>query len=50
MKKRRHHNNKGFRRTKLDKRKDQVEQIVRKIFGRRVVKLADGLHIRERKK
>jgi len=48
MKRRRHHNNKGIRRTKAGKRQFEVERMAQKIFGKGIRKVIGKLIIREK--
>jgi hypothetical protein len=43
MKRRRHHNNKGTQRTKVDKRQFEVDQMARKIFGKKMRRVPSKL-------
>ena len=46
MRKRRHHNNKGYRANKNGRRSLEVEQMARRLFGARITKIADSLFIK----
>lgn len=48
MRRRPHHNNNGHRSTRRGRRSLEVEQMARRVFGRRVHRIADKLFIREK--